>query len=208
VRVRRVALEGFVVLLAGAAVALAANALSPVGLKLTRNYFPKTVGTNPAVAVAHSAPATNVGSASSPANPTAVAIRLREQGLQLIEHDAVAQLYHDPRRLQEQVLFVDARDDRHYQEGHIPGALQFDHYRPEAYLPAVLVAAQFAEQMVIYCNGGECEDSEFAAITLTQAGVPGSKLFVYAGGFEQWSTNGMPVEIGGRNSGQVRGTPP
>jgi rhodanese-related sulfurtransferase len=102
------------------------------------------------------------------------------------------------------VVFVDARDDQHYQEGHVPGAYQLDHYRPEKYLAPVLLVCQTAHQIVVYCNGGDCEDSEFTAITLRDAGILREKLLIYGGGLTEWLTNGLPVEIGPRNSGNLR----
>lgn len=101
-------------------------------------------------------------------------------------------------------MFLDARDEAHYQAGHIPGAHLFDHYRAPNYLPTVLPVCLVAETILVYCNGGDCEDSEFAAVTLREVGVPGDKLGVLVGGFQQWETNGLPVELGVRNSGQLR----
>jgi rhodanese-related sulfurtransferase len=140
----------------------------------------------------------------STSSTAALAAQLRAKGLGLVESEQAARLFADPRYASELVLFVDARDDRHYQEGHIPGAYQFDHYRPDNYLPTVLPACQNAEQIVVYCTGGNCEDSEFAALTLRDAGVPPERLFIYAGGMTEWATNGLPVETGARKSGTLR----
>ena len=41
------------------------------------------------------------------------------------------------------------------------------------------------------------------AIILRDAGVPAQKLFVYSGGYSQWSNQHLPVEKGERNSGNV-----
>jgi rhodanese-related sulfurtransferase len=60
----------------------------------------------------------------------------------------------------------------------------------------------------VYCTGGDCEDSEFTAIFLRDVGIPKEKLFVYGGGMTDWTTNGLPVEIGGRKSGNFRHTKP
>jgi rhodanese-related sulfurtransferase len=184
--------------------ALAANFVSPRGLALQRNYFPglkppaPSLGlTNPMVSVSASNAATNLSAL--------VAARLKANGLQAADSNQVVQLFRDPRCELELIIFVDARDDRHYQEGHVPGAYQFDHYRPADYLAPVLTAAQLAEKIVVYCNGGNCEDSEFAALSLRQAGVAGDKLLVYGGGMTEWSTNGLPVETGARRSGQLKG---
>ena len=81
------------------------------------------------------------------------------------------QLYHDPRYEQDLVVFVDARNDDHYQAGHVPGAHLFDYYRPANYLSNVLQACQIAQEIVVYCNGGDCEDSELAATMLRDLGI-------------------------------------
>ena len=188
---RKVLLEWLLVAVTGAAVALAANGLSPRGLNLTRNYFP-----------AGSTAATN---ASSPAN--LLAARLREQGIHLANSNQVSQFFTDPRYGQELIVFIDARDEQHYLDGHIPGACLFDYYHPEKYIATVLQLCQTAEQIVVYCNGGDCEDSVFAANMLRDAAIPGEKLFVYGGGIAEWTTNGHPVEVGPRHSGQFKGAP-
>jgi rhodanese-related sulfurtransferase len=68
----------------------------------------------------------------------------------------------------------------------------------------VLPVCQTADQIVVYCNGGGCEDSEFAAVILGNAGIPMTRLSVYGGGLWEWATNGLPIEIGERNSGNLR----
>jgi rhodanese-related sulfurtransferase len=100
-------------------------------------------------------------------------------------------------------MLIDARDGAHYEKGHIPGAWQFDHYHAEQYLPTILPGCMNAQKVVVYCNGGACEDSEFAAILLREAGVPRERLFVYAGGISEWADSGRLVETGMRRSGQL-----
>jgi rhodanese-related sulfurtransferase len=199
--VRNVLLEALLVAAAGAAFAFGANLISPRGLALTRNYFP--AGINRPVPAATGVANTNPP-ASSPAQ--LLAGRLKEQGLQWVDGRQAAQLFHDPRFKQGGIAFIDARDEQHYREGHIPGACEFDPYHPEKYFATVLPVCQAAEQIVLYCNGGDCDDSESAAITLRDVGIANQKLFVYTGGITEWTTNGLPVEIGGRNSGNLRST--
>ena len=133
-----------------------------------------------------------------------LAAELKEKGLQLIDCNRAAQLFQDPRFQQKQVVFIDARDEQRYQEGHIPGAYEFDPYRPEKYFDAVLPVCRAAEQVVVYCNGGDCDDSETAAVLLRDIGIANQKLRVFGGGIMEWTTNGLPVETGGRNSGNLR----
>ena len=102
-------------------------------------------------------------------------------------------------------MFIDARDDVNYSVGHIPGAYQFDPYHLEKYRATVIPICQAAEQVVVYCTGGDCEDSEFAAIALRDSGIANQKLFVFAGGITEWTDNQLPVEIDVRKSGRLRG---
>jgi rhodanese-related sulfurtransferase len=68
----------------------------------------------------------------------------------------------------------------------------------------VLPACQNARSIVVYCTGGNCEDSEFAALSLKEAGVPQERLAVYVGGITEWAAKAWPVEIGERKSGNMR----
>ena len=190
---KSVGFEAAVVFVAGMAVALLANALSPLGLRLDRDYFPRVETTkNPAVANAAVSPA------KGGANP--VVERLRQRGLQAVDTKAVAESFRDPKYLEGRIVFVDSREDAPYQKGHIPGAWQFDHYHPERHLAEVVPACLVAEHVVVYCQGGDREDSEFAAIHLHGAGIPLETLHVYVGGLDEWSREKLPLEIGSRGS--------
>src|SRR5881296_2609904 len=204
---KRVLLEALSVAALGLAFALVANAISPRGLSLTRNYFPKAgrAAVNPRLTPPREGSNTVTsagGQASVSARSTAsvavrdpVAAHLREEGLQPIDRKETEQLFRDPQFEQGLTVFVDARNDEHYQQGHIPGAYQFDRYYPEKHLMALLPVCLNATKVVVYCTGGSCEDSEFAALALKDAGVATDHLFVYVGGITDWSTNGLQVEI-------------
>lgn len=183
--------EALVVALVGICAALTANHFSPKGIKLTRDYFPGS-------------PATEEGQLQVAGVPSAAAegieARLQARNLAMLDLTQVQELYHDPRRESEQVIFVDARNRRHYEEGHVPGAFHLDHFYPEQTLTEVLPAALMAEEVVVYCNGGDCEDSEFVAIFLQETGVPIDRLRVYPGGMMEWREQGLPVELGTRHS--------
>jgi len=186
----------------GAVLSFAANALSPHGLKLTKNYFP---GAEPSLPTP--------GAVTQPANPSTtntnsaaelLSARMRQDGLQLADTPLATQFFRDPLREQDGIIFIDARDDQHYKTGHIPGAYQFDRFHPEDYLTNVVQVCLTAQRVVFYCNGGDCDDSEHAAIMLRDSiGIPREKVFVYGGGMNEWTTNGLPIEVGTRNSGQI-----
>ena len=183
----------------GAALAFFANGLSPHGLDLTRDYFPGTKVASPAPVAGTNLTVAAAAPTNSPLE--LLSARLRDNGLQLAGSNQVLQLFHDPRREQDGVIFIDARDDEHYRAGHIPGAYLFDRFQAENHLTNVLQVCLIAQQIVFYCNGGDCDDSEHAAIMLRDSiGIPKEKVFVYGGGLNEWTTNGLPVELGARNS--------
>jgi rhodanese-related sulfurtransferase len=188
----------------GLAFGLAANALSPRGLSLTRDYFP---GAPAPVMPLPPVPGTHAANTNGAATAAAVIQRIQQHGLRMVSSNEVIELFRDPRTSQGLVVFVDARNDRNYQAGHVPGAYQFDRYLPQNYLPAILPACLNAQKVVVYCNGGTCDDSEFAALMLGEADVPKENLHLYPGGFTEWVAGGMPVELGARNSGQMKGAP-
>ncbi len=196
---KRVLQEAVLVSIVGIILAFAAHVVFPRDFHLGTNYFPADTSSSPQTAV-QSAPSgqTNVSPAES------LAERFAKEGLQLADSNRVNALFQDPRRQQDLVVFIDARADDQYQSGHIPGAYQFDRFHADSFLPTLLPICQSAEQIVFYCNGGECEESEQAAIYVRDgAGLPKEKVFVYGGGIGEWRTNRMPVELGARNSGDI-----
>jgi rhodanese-related sulfurtransferase len=195
---KNIFVEVLVVAITGAVFAFAANQISSHGLVISRNYFPAK--NNHMTSAATNTPT----AALSPAQ--LLATQIKGNGFQLVDGDQAVKLFHDPRFKRNGIVFIDARDESHYQEGHIPGACEFDPYHPDKHLGTILPICRAAEQIVVYCNGGDCDDSETAAVLLRNVGVANQKLFIYAGGIAEWTNNSLPVETGARNSGNLRGT--
>lgn len=93
-------------------------------------------------------------------------------------------------------LFVDARNDELYEEGHIPGAIQCDFYRLDRYLDNVIGRAAGASRIIVYCTGGRCEDSLLVCQELVRSGIPKELIYLFRGGWEEWTKNQMPVVTG------------
>ena len=198
---KRLLQEGALVAVIGAVLAFVANGLSPHRLQLTLDYYPGTKLTAPTPAAGTNLTGTAAATTNSPLE--LLSARFRAEGLQLAESNQVIQLFHDPRREQDGVIFIDARDDEHYAAGHIPGAYHYYRFPPEKDLTNVLQVCLTAQQIVFYCNGGDCDESEHTAIFLRDSiHIPAEKVFVYGGGLNEWATNGLPIEVGARNSGQ------
>jgi rhodanese-related sulfurtransferase len=203
--VKRILQEALLVALAGALLAFAANGLSARGLKLGRDYFPVSQRPAPPAGESNAPPSATVTTNDSAF--AALAARFASEGLQLADGEHIRRLYHDPKRAHELILFIDARPEDQYLAGHIPGAYYFDRFHPENHLPTLAPLCLNAEQIVFYCTGGDCEESEFAAKEVRDGmGLPQEKIFVYAGGMAEWRSLGMPVETGTRNSGVITNT--
>lgn len=184
VEARRILLEALAVAVVGAGFAFAANEVSPRGLTLKRNYFPPGVvsATNPAPARLSPRP---------DGSDEDTAARLQSKGLVDIQRDEVQRLLGDS-----QVIFIDARDEEKFEQGHIPGAYELDPYHPERAFGTVLPLCQSAPKVVVYCAGGECEDADSVAIMLRDAGVPADRVVVYGGGMNEWTAQHKTVEKG------------
>ncbi|GAG48591.1 unnamed protein product, partial [marine sediment metagenome] len=81
-----------------------------------------------------------------------------------------------------------------YAEGHIPGAVRCDPYEVEAYIDDVIGVTVAADKVIVYCEGGECEDSIFMCRELLEAGLGFESIYVYTGGWDEWVKQGQPVQ--------------
>lgn len=96
-------------------------------------------------------------------------------------------------------LFLDARRSKEFGEGHVAGARSFPVWESEVVRERVgeLVAEGRDPSLpvVLYCSGGDCEDSHMLAQTLFGAGF--ENLLVYRDGFPDWVKRGGPARAGG-----------
>lgn len=212
--------ESLLVLLLGVALGLIANANREAGLDLSRDHF-QARAADPTVSPTTSAttapeadtPAASLNSedpieADSPAEPTEsdppdepsgidplVAERLAAKGLSaaglsetraFLEHESYGYgLY----------MLLDARRPGDFAIDHLPGAKHYDPYAPAP--PQELLSELLsAQRVIVYCNGGDCEDSETAALQLLGFGVPATSLAVFAGGYAEWTEHELPLEKG------------
>ncbi len=86
--------------------------------------------------------------------------------------------------------FIDARQEETFTKGHIPGAVcmyaeAFDSYVPQ------LMQIPTDRQIVVYCNGGECDLSHELADKILAIGLH-KKVVVYTGGTEEWKAKNYP----------------
>lgn len=204
----RVILEAMIVLIVGTAFSLGANFVSKHRLNITRDYFPplKKPQTYPILEAQPSpGPAASPATASAPTALETEEQRIKDAGFTPIRYDEVLRMYGDEKYQHGAYVFVDAREEAQFKAGHVPRAWPLNHYDPnlDASIAAVLPVFLSAEKIVLYCEGGNCTDSLFAAGDLRDKGLEAARLYVYAGGFDEWKNHGQPVEKGERMSGDV-----
>jgi rhodanese-related sulfurtransferase len=92
----------------------------------------------------------------------------------------------------ESVLFVDARDEGYFEAGHIQGAMK------NIFLMELIFNIEEKQSkntsLVVYCGDPGCGDSEQLAYDLKDLGF--TKLYVFKGGWLEWSKAGYPSEVG------------
>jgi rhodanese-related sulfurtransferase len=156
-------------------------------------------------ATAASAPADTTQSAATPAGGKMEVVPQTDaneppttelQGFHVVDLERAVEMFQDLRTENGTYVFVDARADEPYTAGHIPGAVQCDYYRIDYYFPDVMQVAANAEKIVVYCNGGDCEDSLYVCGELLKADIPRAHILLFKGGWQEWTKGGMPVETG------------
>jgi rhodanese-related sulfurtransferase len=155
----------------------------------------ETVGLNPKVKTP-AAPATTTAPTphSPPPTPTReFTVHPDKPYIEIAFNDVKA--LHD-----KNVLFLDARRTSVYEQGHIPGARSYSVWESDI---DDKVQKLFAERsdtaaqnlpIVIYCSGGDCEDSHMLAQKLW--GIQFNNVYVYKDGFPDWQQHGAPVHTG------------
>ncbi len=88
-------------------------------------------------------------------------------------------------------VFIDARPEDHFAEGHIRGAMNVYAEQWQTMIPELLKIPKDA-MIVTYCGGGdECELSHELADHLREIGF--TKVTVYHGGIKEWTARNYPV---------------
>lgn len=97
-------------------------------------------------------------------------------------------------------LFLDARRTSIYEQGHIAGARPYSVWESDIDEKVNKLFAergderQQAQPIVVYCSGGECEDSHMLAQKLW--GIQFNNVYVYKDGFPDWQKHGAAIHTG------------
>ncbi|MEM7262685.1 MAG: rhodanese-like domain-containing protein [Planctomycetota bacterium] len=98
---------------------------------------------------------------------------------------------------EELCVLLDARKKDLYVQGHLPGAYYLDYYQHPDLFDTARDAVDTADFVVVYCNGGDCEDSlSLAHDLIYEYNVPEYKVWVYEGGYDEWTEHGHDVVKG------------
>ncbi len=94
----------------------------------------------------------------------------------------------------DEVLFVDARPEYQYQEGHISGALVIPWQEVDRYFMEAVEQLDEGRTIVTYCDGESCDLSHELALFLKDMGF--SDVRVLVNGWTVWKRAGLPTEGG------------
>lgn len=91
-------------------------------------------------------------------------------------------------------MFVDARKPEDYAAGHVENAIRIESEMFRHGDPPELGLIPRSAIVVVYCNGGHCDESENVAKYLSNSGY--GKVFVMHDGFPGWKAVGYPFATG------------
>lgn len=165
-RLKRSFLEAGLIVLFGTLLGLAYNAFSSRGINLIRRDR----------LLAYSSDTTRHNVSSASARPI------------LIDIDEAYKLFQEG-----SALFIDARHDDEFKEGHIKGALCLPLKKLESN-PDLVHGIAKDRLIVTYCNGTECEQSLDLGESLAAMGFSNVKVFF--AGWIDWQQRHFPTESG------------
>jgi len=89
------------------------------------------------------------------------------------------------------VLFVDARSEEYYLEGHIPNAICNDNFDSLVFNIENMLGMQDA--FVVYCSDDDCGSSEDLSYELQSYGF--NNILLFKGGWQEWQDAKMPQQM-------------
>ena len=94
------------------------------------------------------------------------------------------------RLFSDSVLFIDAREEEYYHEGHIPNSICNDDFDSLVYQIEDFIT--YNNGFVVYCSDDDCGSSEDLAYQLKDKGF--TNIYLFKGGWKQWIENDLPIE--------------
>jgi rhodanese-related sulfurtransferase len=88
-------------------------------------------------------------------------------------------------------LFIDARHEFDYQEGHIRGAVNVALKKFDTQISRLNNIPK-DKLLIVYCDGAECNSSIELTLKLMESGFTNVKVFF--GGWQEWNSAKLPIE--------------
>lgn len=90
-------------------------------------------------------------------------------------------------------IFIDARSQEQYNEGHIRGAISIPYENLEKYYETLIKEIPPDKFIIVYCGSRSCQLSMMLAKELIQMGY--SNVMVLKGGWKEWKKLNLPVTL-------------
>ena len=87
-------------------------------------------------------------------------------------------------------LFIDARTEEYFNEGHIPGAICSDEL--DELIDKISSFDNLEKAFVVYCSDDDCGSSEELSYQLYDQGF--ESIYLFKGGWKQWLENNLPAK--------------
>lgn len=89
-------------------------------------------------------------------------------------------------------VFMDARDEKAFAEGHIPGAMNVPYDKLVDYYETITASVAQDTLIICYCWGPTCDFSDNLASELVLMGF--TNVVIFRGGWEEWVKAGYPAD--------------
>ena len=89
-------------------------------------------------------------------------------------------------------IVIDVRSSEAYQNGHIPGAINFPIMAFDENVEKMFEQVPPQSPVLVYCSSFQCTDSKTFAQMIQ--GIGYSDVMVFAGGFRQWEASGFEIQ--------------
>jgi len=87
-------------------------------------------------------------------------------------------------------LFIDARAEENFNDGHIPGAICSDEF--DELIDKIYSFDNLEKAFVVYCSDDDCGSSEELSYQLYDQGF--ESIYLFKGGWKQWIENNLPAK--------------
>jgi len=95
-------------------------------------------------------------------------------------------------------VFIDARPEMYYNEGHIKGALNIPWHDVEDAFFEVMGDTPLDTSIITYCDGATCDLCDKLAVFMCDLGF--SQVSALANGWTVWNQHRLPIEFGDVNA--------